>query len=116
MSRPSNPRPRHVADYEIEREIGQGGMGVVYLAHQQTLERPAVLKKIRRELLTDTIAVERFRREACAAAAVHHQNVVAVYDAFEWRNDLYIAQELVDGQDLRAILDKAKRLRPESPH
>ncbi|MFQ5717966.1 MAG: protein kinase [Acidobacteriota bacterium] len=113
MSRPSNPRPRHVADYEIEREIGQGGMGVVYLAHQQTLERPAVLKKIRRELLTDTIAVERFRREACAAAAVHHQNVVAVYDAFEWRNDLYIAQELVDGQDLRAILDKAKRLRPE---
>jgi serine/threonine-protein kinase len=114
MSRPSDSdRRKHVADYEVEREIGQGGMGVVYLAHQETLERSVVLKKIRRELLGDSIAVERFRREACAAAAIHHQNVVAVYDAFRWRNDLYIAQELVDGQDLRAILDKARCLHPE---
>jgi hypothetical protein len=49
-----------------------------------------VLKKIRRELLSDAVAVERFRREACAAAAIHHQNVVAVYDAFQWCNDLFL--------------------------
>jgi serine/threonine protein kinase len=109
----SSPRRKNVADYQVDREIGQGGMGVVYLAHQETLERSVVLKKIRRELLSDAVAVERFRREACAAAAIHHQNVVAVYDAFQWRNDLYIAQELVDGQDLRAIIDQARRLHPE---
>ena len=114
MSRESNsPRRKNVADYQVDREIGQGGMGEVYLAHQETLERSVVLKKIRRELLNDAVAVERFRREACAAAAIHHQNVVAVYDAFQWRNDLYIAQELVDGQDLRAIIEQARRLHPE---
>ena len=114
MSRaPNSPRRKNVADYQVDREIGQGGMGVVYLAHQETLERSVVLKKIRRELLSDAVAVERFRREACAAAAIHHQNVVAVYDAFQWRNDLYIAQELVDGQDLRAILQRARRLHPQ---
>ena len=63
-----------------------------------------VLKKIRRELVGDETIVERFQREARAAAAVHHQNVVAVYDGFEHRGDLYIAQEFVNGVDLRAIL------------
>ena len=89
---------RRVGHFEILREIGQGGMGVVYLAHQPTLDRMVVLKKIRRELLVDPGIVERFQREARAAAAVHHQNVVSIYDSFETRGDHYIAQEFVDGQ------------------
>src|SRR5262245_7233174 len=87
-------------------------MGVVYLARQPALERLVVLKKIRRELLIDPSMLGRFQREARAAAAVHHHNVVAVYDCFEARGDHYIAQELVRGADLRSILAKLGRLDP----
>ena len=104
---------RRVGSFEIVREIGQGGMGVVYLAHQPTLDRMVVLKKIRRELLDDSGNVERFQREARAAAAVHHQNVVSIYDSFEARGDHYIAQEFVDGHDLRWIRNQLGRLDPE---
>ena len=104
---------RQVGNFEIVREIGQGGMGVVYLAHQPTLDRMVVLKKIRRDLLVDPGIVERFQREARAAAAVHHQNVVSIYDSFEVRGDHYIAQEFVDGLDLRGIRNQLGRLDPE---
>ena len=104
---------RRVGSFEIIREIGQGGMGVVYLAHQPTLDRMIVLKKIRRELLVNPGMVERFQREARSAAAVHHQNVVSIYDSFEARGDHYIAQEFVDGRDLRFILTQLGRLGPE---
>ena len=87
-------------------------MGVVYLARQPDLDRPVVVKKMRRGLTVDPSAVERFQREARAAAAVHHQNVVAVYDCFTIRGDHYIAAEYVDGPDLRSVLDEAKRLEP----
>ena len=107
------PPRRAVGSFEIVREIGQGGMGVVYLAHQPTLDRMVVLKKIRRELLVDPGIVERFQREARAAAAVHHQNVVSIYDSFEARGDHYIAQEYVDGHDLRWIRTQLGRLEPD---
>jgi serine/threonine-protein kinase len=105
--------PKTVGSFEIDREIGQGGMGVVYLAHQPTLDRMVVLKKIRRELLVDPGIVDRFQREARAAAAVHHQNVVSIYDCFEARGDHYIAQEFVDGHDLSRIRTQVGRLGPE---
>ena len=106
-------QPKRVGSFEIADEIGQGGMGVVYLARQPTLDRMVVLKKIRRELLVDPGIVERFQREARAAAAVHHQNIVSVYDSFESRGDHYIAQEFVDGHDLRWILAQVGRLDAE---
>jgi serine/threonine-protein kinase len=104
---------RKLGSFEILEEIGQGGMGVVYLARQTTLERAVVLKKMRRDLTLDPSMVERFQREARAAAAVHHQNVVAVYDCFAIRGDHYIAEEYVDGPDLRSVLDEVKRLPPD---
>ncbi|MDX1390439.1 MAG: serine/threonine-protein kinase, partial [Acidobacteriota bacterium] len=85
-------------------------MGVVYLARQPALERSVVLKKMRQDLGSDPNQVERFQREARAAATIHHQNVVAVYDCFTARGDHYIAQEYVDGADLRAILGRTRRL------
>lgn len=97
-------RPRRIGSFQVLHEIGQGGMGVVYLADQPSLDRHVVLKKIRRELLGDESAVERFRQEARAAAAVHHQNVVAVYDSFTHRGDHFIAQEWVPGLDLQELL------------
>jgi serine/threonine protein kinase len=106
-----SPTPRKsVGTFEIEGELGQGGMGVVYLARQPALERLVVIKGLRRDLAQDKHCEERFRREAQAAAAVHHQNVVAVYDCFTWRGERFIAQEYVDGLDLASVLGKVERL------
>jgi serine/threonine protein kinase len=96
--------PRTIGSFAIERELGAGGMGVVLLGRHASLERLAVLKRLRPELAASEELVERFAREARAAAAVHHQNVVAVYDWISWRGERYIAQEYVDGVDLRAGL------------
>ena len=96
--------PRTIGNFAIERELGKGGMGVVLLGRHASLERLAVLKRLRPELAASDELVERFAREARAAAAVHHQNVVAVYDWISWRGEHYIAQEYVDGVDLRAAL------------
>jgi protein kinase-like protein len=84
-------------------------MGVVLLGRHQSLERPAVLKRLRPDLSSSEELVERFAREARAAAAIHHQNVVAVYDWIAWRGEHYIAQEYVDGVDLREALAQAQR-------
>jgi len=108
----SQPQPRKLGNFEVVREIAQGGMGVVYLARQPELDRSVVLKKIRRELLDDCSMLERFKREARAAAAVHHQNVVAVYDCFQARGTHYIAQELVDGEDLGQVLIRVGKFQP----
>ena len=89
-----------LGNFVVEREIGRGGMGVVLLARQESLDRPAVLKKIRRELAGTEELLERFSREARAAAAVHHENVVAVYDCFRHRGDQYIALEPGGSPDL----------------
>ena len=96
--------PRTIGGYEVAGELGSGGMGVVQLARQPALERPCVLKALHRELASDPRCAERFRREARAAAAVQHANVVAVYDAFTWRGTAYIAQEYVEGTDLARVL------------
>jgi serine/threonine protein kinase len=101
---------RTLGNFVVEEEIGRGGMGVVLRARQPMLGRLAVLKKVRRELAELPELAERFQREARAAAAVHHPNVVAVYDHFTWRGDHYIAQEYVDGVDLAAATSRIGRL------
>ena len=99
-----------LGNFVVEREIGRGGMGVVLLARQESLDRAAVLKKIRRELANTDELLERFSREARAAAAVHHENVVAVYDLFRHRGDQYIALEYVPGVDLHTALVRGGRM------
>ena len=103
---------KQVAGYLLQQPIGSGGMGEVWLARHEILGRLAVLKKLRRELASVEELNERFEREARTAAAVHDRNVVVVYDAFRVRGDLYIAQEYVDGADLRSVLDRLERLPP----
>ena len=95
-----------LGSYCVEAEIGSGGMGEVLLARQTSLDRPAVIKKIRRDLVELPELAERFRREARVAAAIHHQNVVAVYDCFSWRGNEFIAQEYVDGVDLATAMGR----------
>lgn len=101
---------KNLGNYTVEGEIGSGGMGELLLARQTSLDRPAVLKKIRRDLCELPELVERLEREARAAAAIHHPNVVAVYDCFSVRGNQYIAQEFVDGVDLRTVLDRCGAL------
>lgn len=100
---------RKVGRYEVERELAEGGMGVVYLARQPSLERLVVLKRKRRELADDEEAEARFRREALVVAGIHHPNVVAVHDCFTWRNEPYIVCEYVDGVDAATALTRVER-------
>ncbi len=108
----SAPTRKTIGDFEIEKTLGEGGMGVVHLATQQDLDRRVVIKALRRELAEDASAEERFLREAQAAASVHHQNVVAVYDCFEWRGERYITQEYVEGANLAHVLAAVRRFEP----
>jgi serine/threonine-protein kinase len=103
---------RKIGSFVVERVLGQGGMGVVYLARQPALDRRVVLKTLRRDLADEPSLEERFQREAQAAAGVHHQNVVAVYDCFTFRGETFIAQEYVEGMDLASVLQAAQRLSP----
>lgn len=101
---------RRFAGFAVEAELGAGGMGMVVLARQESLDRPAVLKRIHPQLVADAELEARFEREAIAAARLHHPNVVGVYDRFVYRGDTYIATEYVDGLDLSRILASQSRL------
>jgi serine/threonine protein kinase len=95
---------------EVERLIGQGGMGAVYLGRQPALDRPVALKLIRRRA-DDPTFVERFAREAKAMARLAHPNVVAVYESGEAGGLPYLVMEHVAGPTLRDAM-RAKTLTP----
>jgi len=91
--------------FRIERLIGEGGMGKVYRARLVALDKPVVLKVLRRALLADRQTVARFRREAQAASRLSHPNSINVIDIGETDGgEQYIAMELVDGKDLHQVI------------
>jgi serine/threonine protein kinase len=94
----SNPQ------YEIVRELGRGGMGVVYLAKNKLMDRFEVLKVVNKTLLDQPGAVERFLREIRSAAKLNHANVVAAYSAVQQGDLLAFAMEYVEGQDLSSLV------------
>jgi serine/threonine protein kinase len=93
-----------VAGYLLEEGIGQGGMAVVFRAHEERLNRVVALKLLSPGLAQDTNAQERFFHEAYAAAAVDHPHIVPVHDAGNSGGLLYIATRFVPGGDLNAAL------------
>ncbi|MGH2966891.1 MAG: protein kinase domain-containing protein [Solirubrobacterales bacterium] len=93
------------AGYRIESEIGRGGMGVVYRARHLALDRECALKLISPSLSNDPRFRERFRRESRLAASLEHPNVVQVDHAGDEGGILYLAMRLVDGSDLRRIVE-----------
>jgi serine/threonine protein kinase/Tfp pilus assembly protein PilF len=100
------PPPRQaLGDFEIVREVGRGGMGVVYEAVQRSLNRRVALKVLSAALGLTPRAVERFRREAEAAARLHHTNIVPVYATGEQDGVHFYAMELIDGPSLDRVLD-----------
>src|SRR6476469_9718216 len=93
-----------IAGYRIEAFVGRGGMGLVYRAVEIALDRVVALKVIAPELVEDDEVRARFLREARAAAAIEHPNVIPVHAAGERDGVAFLAMRLVDGEDLRAIV------------
>jgi len=91
-------------DYEIVRELGRGGMGVVYLANNKLMSRPEVLKVVGRHLVERPGVADRFLREIRSAAKLHHANIVAAYSALRLGESLVLAMEYVEGLDLAKIV------------
>ena len=98
--------PAHVFNgrYEIVRRIARGGMAEVYLARDLLLDRPVALKVLFPELSVDRAFVERFRREAQAAANLSHPNIVSVYDWGEEDGTYFIVMEYVEGRPLSTLI------------
>ena len=102
----------HVDEYRIEALAGRGGMGVVYRATDERLGRAVALKVIAPGLAGDEAFRERFARESALAGAIDHPNVIPVYAAGEADGRLFLAMRWVDGDDLRALVDRDGPLDP----
>jgi len=92
--------------YRLLRRIGSGGMADVWLAEDPHLQRRVALKILHRRFAQDREFVERFRREAEAAAGLSHPNIVAVYDRGEVEGTYYIAMQLLEGRSLKQLIDQ----------
>ncbi|WP_417383911.1 serine/threonine protein kinase [Gimesia sp.] len=104
------PKLDSLGKYKIEKEIGAGGMGAVFLARDTTLNRLAALKILPRDKAENPVLVKRFKAEGQAAAHLRHENIVSVYDAGEEDGYLYIALEYVEGTDLHNLINKRNRI------
>lgn len=104
-----------IADrYKVERVLGEGGMGRVYLAQHVRLPQQAAIKVLSPGMLSDPDAVARFNREAANAARIEHDRVARVFDFGETREgSVYIAMEYVPGRSLHALVEEEGRLAPE---
>lgn len=104
--------------YELMERLGEGGMGAVYRASRIHIGDEVAVKLLLRKFVADVASVERFRREARAAARLRHQNVVAIYDYGEARGDdapAYIVMELLEGTSLRRLLQQGGGSHPSAP-
>jgi WD40 repeat protein/serine/threonine protein kinase len=111
---PAIPRLTELGDYRIVREVGRGGMGVVYEAEQISLGRHVALKLLPAQLLRDPKQRRRFEREARAAARLHHVNIVPVFGVGEHEGTPYYAMQFIAGHGLDQVLDELRRLRAGS--
>src|SRR5271157_2693735 len=103
-------RLERLGDYRVLREVGRGGMGVVYEAEQESLGRRVALKVMAGHRLSDPSQLARFAREAKAAARLHHTNIVPVFGVGEAEGVHYYVMQFIQGQGLDAVLSELKRL------
>ena len=96
--------------YTIEGTLGSGGMGTVYLAYHEILNRPVALKVPKRELSSSDHFVQRFLREAKALGTLHHRNIVTVYDAGIENDTPYIAMKYIAGKTLSELIRESGQI------
>jgi beta-lactam-binding protein with PASTA domain/predicted Ser/Thr protein kinase len=110
----AEPIPNTIIDgrYRVMSRLGSGGMADVYLAEDQQLGRKVALKLLHRRFAEDPDFVERFRREAQAAAGLQHPNVVSVYDRGSFDDTYYIAMEYLPGRSLKQLIRQEAPLDP----
>lgn len=105
------PMLERIGDYRILREVGRGGMGIVYEAEQESLGRRVAVKVMLPSALMDARQVARFEREARAAAGLHHTNIVPIFGVGQQDGTHYFVMQLIDGQGLDNVLSELRRLR-----
>jgi eukaryotic-like serine/threonine-protein kinase len=102
---------QHLGDYQILREVGRGGMGVVYEAQQLSLGRHVAIKVLPPHALLDPRHLARFQREARSAARLHHTNIVPVFGVGEQDGLHYFVMQFIQGLPLDLVLDELRHLR-----
>ena len=108
-----NGKPKRLGGFELIRKLGQGGCGVVFLARQLSMDRTVALKVLPKRLAKNRGFVERFRREAKAAAKLNHPNIVHAIDVGEAEGYFYFAMEYVNGETVGALLARRGPLAEE---
>src|SRR5262249_44579192 len=103
-----------LGDFRILRQVGRGGMGVVYEAEQLSLGRRVALKVLPFAAALDAKQLLRFKNEAQAAGQLHHQNIVPVYGVGCERGVHYYAMQFIDGQTMAAMIAELRRQRPQA--
>jgi WD40 repeat protein/serine/threonine protein kinase len=109
------PHLEQLGEYRILREVGRGGMGIVYEAEQEALGRHVALKVLSTHPMMDRTHQERFRREAQAAARLHHTNIVPVYGVGAQAGIHFYAMQFIRGQGLDEVLRELRQLRDGKP-
>ncbi|HEV3168566.1 MAG TPA: serine/threonine-protein kinase, partial [Isosphaeraceae bacterium] len=104
-------RLERLGDFRVLREVGRGGMGVVYEAEQESLGRRVALKVLSAHAVPDSKQVKRFEREARAAARLHHTNIVPVFGVGEQDGLHYYVMQFIPGLGLESVIEEIKRLR-----
>ncbi len=110
----SAPQLSQLGEYQILREVGRGGMGVVYEAQQLSLGRHVAIKVLPSHALLDPRHLRRFQREARSAAKLHHTNIVPVFGVGEHDGLHYYVMQFIQGLGLDVVLNELRRLR--QPH
>jgi eukaryotic-like serine/threonine-protein kinase len=106
-------RQLRVGKYQVVNHIATGGMGAVYKAVDTVLKRDVALKVMNPELASNPGMMERFRREAQAAAKLNHENIISIFEFGEERGTYFIAMEYVDGEDLHSYVQRKGKLSSE---
>ncbi len=106
---------QQLGDYQILREVGRGGMGVVYEAQQLSLSRHVAIKVLPSHALLDPRQLGRFQREARSAARLHHTNIVPVFGVGEQDGLHYYVMQFIPGLGLDVVLKELQRLQPARP-